>query len=83
MINTYSEEWRRETEAREILSWSLDKRRKHLALVADKRGWEARVYLEEEITRLWKLQKQQLQKQGSSSSGKAQSMGKQRQIGLI
>ena len=83
MIDTYSEEWRRECEAREILTWSLDKRRKHLALVGDKRGWQARAYLEEEITRLWKLQKQQPQKQGSSSLGRAQFMGKPNQIELI
>ena len=83
MIDTYSEEWRRECEAREILSWSLEKRRRHLALVTDKRGWEARYYLEEEITRLWKLQKTQQQKQGNSSLSKAQYMAKQKQTELI
>lgn len=83
MIDTWSEEWRKECEAREVLKWSLDKRRKHLVLVAEKRGWQARVYLEEEITKLWKLQKNQRKKQGNSSLNKEESMEKQNQIGLI
>jgi hypothetical protein len=83
MIDTSSEEWRKECEAREILTWSLDKRRKHLALVADKRGWQARYYLEEEITRLWNMAKNPQLKQESLSLNKEQSMGKPNQIELI
>ena len=78
-----SEEWRRECEARELLSWSLEKRRKQLDLVQQKRGWEARLYLQDEMERLWKLQKTQHKKQEDSSSSKAQSMEKQKQIELI
>ncbi|MGI9215068.1 MAG: DUF7696 family protein [Gammaproteobacteria bacterium] len=83
MIDKYSEEWRKECEARELLTWSLDKRRKQLDLVQQKRGWEARVILQNEMERLWKLQKTQHKKQESSSSSKAQSMEKQKQIELI
>ena len=78
-----SEEWRRECEARELLSWSLEKRRKQLDLVQQKRGWEARLYLQDEMERLWKLQKTQHKKQEGSSLSKAQSMEKQKQIELI
>ena len=80
---TYSEEWRRECEAREVLTWALDKRRKHLDLVQQKRGWEARLYLQYEMERLWNMAKNQRQKQGSSSTSKAQSMEKPNQIELI
>ena len=54
-----SEAWRLECEARELLSWSLKNRRKQLALVWEKRGGEAAIKLQDEITRLWKIQKNQ------------------------
>jgi hypothetical protein len=54
-----SEEWRLECEARELLTWSLKDRRKQLALVWEKRGAEGAIKLQEELTRLWKIQKNQ------------------------
>jgi hypothetical protein len=53
--SSYSEEWRKECEARELLSWPLDKRRKQLDLVQQKRGWQARLVLQDEMERLWKI----------------------------
>jgi len=55
---TYSEEWRKECEARELLSWPLDKRRKHLDLVQQKRGWEARLKLQDEMESQWRKAKE-------------------------
>ena len=54
-----SEAWRLECEARELLRWSLKDRRKQLALVWEKRGADGAIKLQEEITRLWKIQKNQ------------------------
>ena len=54
-----SEAWRLECEARELLTWSLKDRRKQLALVWEKRGAEGAIKLQEEMTRLWKIQKNQ------------------------
>ena len=54
-----SEAWRLECEARELLKWSLKDRRKQLALVWEKRGADGAIKLQEEITRLWKIQKNQ------------------------
>jgi hypothetical protein len=62
-IDTNSEAWRIECEARELLSWSLQKRRKQLALIWEKRGAEGAIKLQDEITRLWKIQKNQQTKQ--------------------
>ena len=50
-----SEEWRKECEARDILTKPLADRRKHLALVEIKRGIKGRKILEDEILRLWTL----------------------------
>jgi hypothetical protein len=50
-----SEEWRKECEARDILTKPLADRRKHLALVEQKRGIKGRKILEDEILRLWTL----------------------------
>jgi hypothetical protein len=50
-----SEEWRKECEARDILTKPLSDRRKHLALVEQKRGIKGRKILEDEILRLWTL----------------------------
>jgi hypothetical protein len=78
--NKCSEEWRNECEAREILSWPLVKRRKHLDLVQQKRGWKARLKLQDEIERLWKLART---KQSSSSLNNLVSMQQPKQIELI
>jgi hypothetical protein len=80
---TYSEAWRRECEARDLLSKPLHERRRHLALVEEKRGLQALYYLQEEMLRLWNIQKKQQQGQESSSLPKAESMAKQNQIELI
>jgi len=77
---TYSEEWRKECEARELLSWPLDKRRKQLDLVQQKRGWQARLDLQDEMERLWKLART---KQSSSSSSNQVSLQQPKQIELI
>jgi hypothetical protein len=58
-----SEAWRLECEARELLRWSLKDRRKQIALVWEKRGGESAIKLQDEITRLWKIQKNQQTKQ--------------------
>ena len=62
-MDTNSEEWRLECEARELLRWSLKDRRKQIALVWEKRGAEGAIKLQDEITRLWKIQKNQQTKQ--------------------
>jgi len=77
---SWSEEWRKECEARELLSWSLDKRRKQLDLVQQKRGWQARLDLQDEMERLWKLAQT---KQLSSSSSNQVSLQQPKQIELI
>jgi hypothetical protein len=78
-----SEAWRLECEARELLKWSLKDRRKQIALIWEKRGGESAIKLQDEITRLWKLQKNQQQKPENSFTQKGQSMEKQKQIDLI
>ena len=50
---TYSEEWRNECEAKDLLTWPLAKRRKQLALVLEKRGEAGYYKLTEEMTRQW------------------------------
>ena len=82
-MDTNSEEWRLECEARELLKWSLKNRRKQIALVWEKRGGKSAIKLQDEITRLWKLQKNQQQKPENSYIQKEQNMGEQRQIDLI
>jgi hypothetical protein len=77
---SWSEEWRKECEARELLSWTLDKRRKQLDLVQQKRGWQARLDLQDEMERLWKLART---KQLSSSSNNQASLQQPKQIELI
>jgi hypothetical protein len=54
-MNTSSEEWRNECEARELLTWPLTKRRKQLDLVEQKRGWQARLELQDEMEKQWRL----------------------------
>jgi hypothetical protein len=77
---TLTEKWRKECEARELLSWPLDKRRKQLDLVQQKRGWQARLDLQDEMERLWKLART---KQSSSSLNNQVSMQQPKQIELI
>jgi hypothetical protein len=75
-----SEKWRKECEARELLTWPLAKRRKQLDLVQQKRGWQARLDLQDEMERLWKLART---KQSSSSSSNQVSLQQPKQIELI
>ena len=56
--NNYSEEWRKECEARELLTWPLAKRRKQLDLVEQKRGWQARLELQDEMESQWRKAKE-------------------------
>jgi hypothetical protein len=80
---TYSEEWRNECEARELLSWPLAARRKQLDLVQQKRGWESRLKLQDEMERLWKAAKNQHSNQGTSSTKTERPTQQQKQIDLI
>ena len=80
---TWSEAWRMECEARELLTWSLQARRKQLDLVQQKRGWEARLKLQDEMERLWKLAKNPQTKQENLSGKTQQHLEKQQQIDLI
>lgn len=77
---TYSEEWRNECEARELLTWPLAKRRKQLALVCEKRGVKAYEILTQEMIRQWN---QARTKQSNLSSNNQESLQKPRQIELI
>ncbi len=54
---SYSEQYRRECEARMVLAWPLLKRRKYLLSVEDARGKDGREYLEAEMIRQWNLKK--------------------------
>lgn len=69
-IDTYSEEWRHECEARFALSlpdksdgrkkgWKAISKREYLARVKDRRGQQAHDALREEMTRQWKLKSQE------------------------
>ena len=75
-----SQEWRKECEARELLTWPLAKRRKQLDLVEQKRGWQSRLELQDEMERLWKLAQT---KQSSSSLNNQESLQQPKQIELI
>jgi hypothetical protein len=75
-----SEEWRNECEARELLKWPLPNRRKQLDLVHQKRGWDARLKLQDEMERQWKLTRT---KQSSSLSSSQESLQQPKQIELI
>jgi hypothetical protein len=79
-MNKNSEEWRNECEARELLTWPLTKRRKQLALVLEKRGWEATLKLKDEMERQWKLTRT---KQSSLLSSNQESLHQPKQIELI
>ena len=82
-MDTNSEEWRLECEARELLKWSLRDRRKQIALIWEKRGGESAIKLQDEITRQWKLQKNPQQKLENFFTQREQIMGEQKQIDLI
>ena len=79
-MNTSSEEWRNECEARELLTWPLAKRRKQLALVCEKRGVKAYEILTQEMIRQWN---QARTKQSNLSSNNQKSLQKPKQIELI
>ena len=81
--NNYSEEWRNECEARELLQWPIAERRKQLGLVLQKRGWEATLKLKDEMTRQWKAAKNQPSNQGTLSTETAKPLQQPRQIDLI
>ena len=76
----YSEEYRNQCEARDLLTWPLAKRRKQLALICEKRGVKAYEILTQEMTRQWT---QARTKQSSSSSSNQESLQKPKQIELI
>lgn len=80
IIDTYSEEFRNECEARELLTWSLADRRKQLQLVYEKRGHQAWLKLTDEITLQWK---QTRTEQSSSSLESQTTMQQPKQIELI
>jgi hypothetical protein len=52
-INTYSEEWRHECEARAVLNMPLLDAQNYLQLVEEKRGKSARDYLQVKVRELW------------------------------
>ena len=82
-MDTYSEEWRNECEAKDLLSWPLAARRKQLALVLEKRGEAGYYKLTEEMTRQWNMMKNQQQKQETLSGQIQKSLQAQHQIDLI
>ena len=49
---TYTEEWRRECEARLVLSWPLQARRDFLAQVLKRRGVRAQHMLMDDMTKM-------------------------------
>jgi hypothetical protein len=77
---TYSEEWRNECEARDLLTWSLAARRKQLALVLEKRGEAGYYKLTQEILRQWNMTRT---KQSSTSLESPIITQEQKQIDLI
>lgn len=55
MTDTRSETYRRECEARTVLSWEFEQRRPYLDLVGKRRGEAAKKALEAEIRRQHRL----------------------------
>ena len=82
-MDTSSQEWRVECEARELLTWPIATRRKQLALVLEKRGWEATLKLKDEMESQWQQKKLTQAKQSSSLSNNQESLPKPKQIELI
>lgn len=56
-VDTSSEEFRRECEAREVLGWEFSKRKPFLDMVEKARGREARRELEAEILKQYQASK--------------------------
>jgi hypothetical protein len=56
-VDTSSDEWRNECEARELLTWPLAKRRKQLALIYEKRGQAGYQKLTAEMQKQWEQSK--------------------------
>jgi hypothetical protein len=54
-MDTNSEEWRHECEIRAVANMPLQKRREFLDLVQQRRGLDARLKLQEGLTKLWKI----------------------------
>jgi hypothetical protein len=52
-VDTYSEEWRHECEARAVLNMPLLDGQNYLQLVEEKRGKSARDYLQVKVRELW------------------------------
>ena len=52
-VDSSSEEWRLETEARELLRWGTLERREYLAAVERKRGAQACEQLKAVFMKLW------------------------------
>lgn len=76
---SYSEEYRSECEAREVLRWKLKDRRKYLVKVEEHRGLVGRQKLEEELIKLWNLRT----KQSNTSSQTQESTQKPKQTEFI
>lgn len=51
------EQYRKECEARQVLKWPFDQRKPYLELVGKKRGEQARMELEQEIIRQYRMSK--------------------------
>lgn len=52
-----TEQHRKECEARQVLQWPFEKRKPYLELVGKRRGEQARMELEKEIIRQYRLAK--------------------------
>ena len=78
-----SQEWRKQCEARELLTWPLAERRKQLYLVEQKRGWQARIELQDEMESQWQQKKLTQGEQSNLSTNNQPSLLKPKQIELI
>lgn len=58
MTDTYSEQHRRECEARWVLSLPKDARKGYIERVREKRGAKAAAELADEVRRQWNMQKE-------------------------
>ena len=81
--SNYSEEWRNECEARDLLTWPLAKRRKQLALICEKRGVKAYEILTQEMTRQWTEKQKKHMQQPNLSSTTEKPLEKPRQKELL
>ena len=79
----YSEEYRNECEAKDLLSWPLAARRKQLALIYEKRGQAGYDKLTQEMIKQWQMTKNPQQKLEILSGKTPQPLEKQQQIDLI